>query len=195
MAALWNRTSHYIFILWFFLSIVYLFFLAYSQPLQIGCLPYFHTWCRRSANLGCRSEPCCTWLAENAGCKKKSKIRHLGTIAQLCRGISSQLRHILTIGKNLLNSNISPTCPHSMVNFSPLAAEIGSLVEAPQQISMDFASWLHYCRRHHLYSAGQPSRWALAYVLVSFYSYLLTLWIAYNMLMCHQETTHSYSRW
>ena len=42
--------------------------------------------------------------------------------------ISSQIRHISTIGKNLLNRNISPTCPHSMVNFGPLAAEIGSLV-------------------------------------------------------------------
>jgi len=30
--------------------------------------------------------------------------------------------------KNLLNSNISPTCPHNMVNFGPLAADIGSLV-------------------------------------------------------------------
>jgi len=27
--------------------------------------------------------------------------------------------------KSLLNSNISPTCPYNMVNFSPLAAEIG----------------------------------------------------------------------
>ena len=30
--------------------------------------------------------------------------------------------------KNLLSSNISPTCPHNMVNFDPLAAEIVSLV-------------------------------------------------------------------
>jgi len=30
--------------------------------------------------------------------------------------------------KNLLNSNISPTCPHNMVNFGLLAAEIVSLV-------------------------------------------------------------------
>jgi len=30
--------------------------------------------------------------------------------------------------KNLLSSNISPTCPHNMVNFGPLAAEILSLV-------------------------------------------------------------------
>jgi len=28
--------------------------------------------------------------------------------------------------KNLLNSNISSTCPHNMANFSALAAEIGS---------------------------------------------------------------------
>jgi len=30
--------------------------------------------------------------------------------------------------KNVLNSNTSPTCPYNMVNFSPLAAEIGSLL-------------------------------------------------------------------
>ena len=30
--------------------------------------------------------------------------------------------------KNLLDSNISPTCPHNMVNFGRLAAEIGPLV-------------------------------------------------------------------
>jgi len=30
--------------------------------------------------------------------------------------------------KNLLSSNISSTCPHNMVNFGPLAAEIVLLV-------------------------------------------------------------------
>jgi len=30
--------------------------------------------------------------------------------------------------KNLLSSNISSTCPHNMVNFGPVAAEIVSLV-------------------------------------------------------------------
>ena len=48
---------------------------------------------------------------------------HLCTIAQLCRAISSQL-----IGKNVLSSNISSTCPHNMVHFGPLAAEIGPVV-------------------------------------------------------------------
>jgi len=42
-----------------------------------------------SVNLECRSEMCCTLLAENAEPKKSPKIRHLGTIAQLCRAISS----------------------------------------------------------------------------------------------------------
>jgi len=34
-------------------------------------------------------------LAENTGRKKVAKNRHLGTIAQLCWDISSQLRHII----------------------------------------------------------------------------------------------------
>jgi len=38
--------------------------------------------------------------------------------------ISSTLRHVLTIGKNLLNSNVSPMCRQNMVNFGPLVAEI-----------------------------------------------------------------------
>ena len=71
---------------------------------------------------------CCTRLAANTGRKKVAKNRHLGTIPQLCRAISSQLRHVSTIGKNLLSSNISATCPQNMVNFDPLAAEILSLV-------------------------------------------------------------------
>ena len=34
--------------------------------------------------------------------KMMHKDRHLGTIAQLCRAISSQLRHVSTIGKKLV---------------------------------------------------------------------------------------------
>jgi len=63
-----------------------------------------------------------TRLADNTGRKN----RHLGTIAQICPAVSSQLRHESTIGKKLLNSNTSSTCPDNMVNFGPLAAEIGS---------------------------------------------------------------------
>jgi len=71
---------------------------------------------------------CCMRLAGNAGPKKSPKIHHLGTIAQLRWAISSQLRHVSTVGKNLLNSYASPTCPYNTVNFGPLVAEIISLV-------------------------------------------------------------------
>jgi len=57
-----------------------------------------------------------------------AKNRHLGTITQLCRAISSQVRHVSTIGKNLLSSNISSRCSHNTVNFGLLAAEIGTVV-------------------------------------------------------------------
>ena len=79
-----------------------------------------------SANLECMSEMCGTRLAQNAGPKKVAKNRHLGTIAQLCRAISSQLRHVSTIGKSSLNSSTSFTCPYNMANFGPLSAEIRS---------------------------------------------------------------------
>ena len=119
--------------LWFLSSSsIYLssFFLAWSQRPHIGCLPYFDTWCGPSANLECRSETCCARLAENPGPKKSPKIGHLATIAQLCRAISSQLRHVSTIEKNLLSSSQQYLLHmhHNMVNFGPLAAEIGPLV-------------------------------------------------------------------
>jgi len=108
-----------------FLSI---FFLVYSQPSQIGYLPYFYTWCGLSANLGCRSETCCGRLAGNAGRKNRPKFGHLCTIAQICRAISSQLKAHVGNRKNVLNSNISSTCLYNMMNFCPLAAQIGQLV-------------------------------------------------------------------
>jgi len=91
------------------------------------------------------SETCCARLVENTGRENDAKTRHLATIAQLCRAISSQLRHVSTIEKNLLNSNISPTCPYNMVNFGPPAAEIVSLVwDTPANFN-GFRVWQRYC--------------------------------------------------
>jgi len=57
-----------------------------------------------------------TRLTGNTGRKNG----HLCGITELCRAISSQLRHVSTIGKkNFLNSNVSPTCRHNMVNLRP----------------------------------------------------------------------------
>jgi len=100
MVALCNRPDHYIFAL-LFLSSIYL--LIFSSPNLSGRrLDVYHTLTygvAYSANLECRSERCCTRLAASAGPKIVTKNRPLGTIPQFCRAISSQLRHVSTIGK------------------------------------------------------------------------------------------------
>jgi len=101
-----NRAGHYIFAA--VISIFFLLFLAYSQPSQIGCQPYFHTWRGFSANLECMFEMCHTWLTENTGCKNYAKNGRLRTITQLCRAISPQLRHVTTIGKKLVKQQYLP---------------------------------------------------------------------------------------
>jgi len=67
---------------------------------------------------------CCMLLAGNTGRKN----RNLRTVTQLCRAVSSTKTSIRQSETSLLNSNISPTCPYSMVNFGPLTAEIGPVV-------------------------------------------------------------------
>ena len=103
MAALWNRAGHYIFIMWFLSIFFYL--LSFSSPNLSG--RRVDVYCTSthgvaSANLECRSEMCCTRLAGNTEPKNDAKNRHLRTIAQLCRVISLQLRHVSTIGKKLV---------------------------------------------------------------------------------------------
>ena len=132
---------------------------------------------------------CCMRLAANAGPKKVAKNRHLSTIAQLCRAISSQLRHVSTIGRKLVKQQyISHN--YNKVNFGPLAAEIFSLVWGTPPNFNGFgvlAALLHgivvvgvsqlcgvvqgmellnFRRGRHLYSVGWPSCWASAHILV-----------------------------
>ena len=100
MVVLCNRADHYIFGLWF-LS----FFLSSFFPRLISAAAdwmstiYFHTWCGLSANLECTSEMCACGSLKI----QDAKNRHFGgTIAQLCQAVSSQLRHVSTIGKKLV---------------------------------------------------------------------------------------------
>jgi len=93
---------------------------------------------------------------------------------------SSQLRHVSTIGKKLVNMDTSSTCPRNMVNFGLLTAEICWRVWATPANFNEFrvlAALLHDTsgrqpnfaalnRGRHLYLAGRPSRWALAHILV-----------------------------
>jgi len=99
MAALRSRCGHYIFALWFLLLFLFPRLISAIADWMYTILPHM---VRLSANLRCRSEMCCTQLAENTVCKNSPKIRHLRTIGQLCRAISSQLRHVSTIGKELV---------------------------------------------------------------------------------------------
>ena len=59
----------------------------------------------------------CARLAANTGRKKVAKNRHLGTIAQLCREMSSQLRHVSTIGKKLVIA--SAFCTYTRMTSAP----------------------------------------------------------------------------
>ena len=123
---------------------------------------------------------------------QKSPSGHHRTI---CRAISSQLRHISTIEKNLLSSNISSRCPYNMVNFGLLAAEIVSLVwGTPANFNWFrvLAALLHgtlvvgvsqtaaFNRRRHLYSAGRPSGWALAHISSPYWTELCAVFIYYT---------------
>ena len=104
MVALCNRADRHIFILFlssFFLSSSSFF----SSPNLSGRrLDVYHTVEHgvalvRIENAGLKCAACGSLQIQDA------KNRHLGTIAQLCRAISSQLRHVSTIGKKLVKQH------------------------------------------------------------------------------------------
>ena len=101
----------------FFLSFIFFF----SAPNLSGRrLDVYHTSTHGvGSNLECRSEMCCTRLAGNTGRKNDAKNRHLRTIAQLCRAIFSQLRHVSTIGKKLVKQQY---LPHMSLQYGELPA-------------------------------------------------------------------------
>ena len=118
MVALWNRADHYIFILWFLLSFFPRLISAVGDWMS-AILPHM-VW------------PYCefrmqVWNVLHA--KKSLKKSPSGHHATILSGyIFATKACIDNRKKNLLSSNISSTCPHNMVNFGPLAAEIISLV-------------------------------------------------------------------
>ena len=181
MVALCNRADHYIFIL--FLSSFF-----FSSPNLSGRrLDVYHTLAHGVALV----------RIQNAGLKcaargplqiQDAKNRHLGTIAQLCRAISSQLRHVSKIEKKLLSSNTSSICSDNLLNFGLLTAEIcwrvwgtptnfngfcvlAALLHGDQQWASAKLCGVEH-RGRHLCSAGRPSGWALAYILVEIYSFI-----------------------
>jgi len=152
MAALHSRYGHCILQLWFLSSSSSSFFPRLFSALQIGCLPYFHTWCGLSANLECTAEMCCTRLAENTGHKNCQKVRHLHTITQNCWTISSQQRHVLTIGKKLVKQQYLL----HMSSLYGLPAKIGSGVWGTTANFNGFCL-LGFITAWMLLSGGQPN--------------------------------------
>ena len=75
IATLRSRCGRYIFVLWFLLSSFFPFprLISVFAEWMTAILPHVMWPC---ANLECRSEMCCTRLAENTGCKNHAKIRH-----------------------------------------------------------------------------------------------------------------------
>ena len=110
--------------------------------------------------------------------QKSPSADHLTTLSGY---IFATKAHIDNRKKNLLSSNISPICPYNMVNFGLLAAEIVSLVwgtPATFNGSRFLPALLHsqtaaLNRGRHLCSAGRPSGWALAHILVLSSSFFL----------------------
>jgi len=123
---------------------------------------------------------CCARLAGNAGLKKSPQIRHLGTITQLCRAMFLHLRHVSTIGKKLVKQQCLPHMSSQCGELRPTTSwdllaslrhpckfervsRLGS-VTARHSSSGRQPNFAALNRGHHLYSAGWPSRWALAHI-------------------------------
>jgi len=110
---------------------------------------------------------------------RTQKIGHFDTIAQLCQAISSQLRHVSTTEKNVKQQYV----PQMSLQYGELwptsgwnllaslghpckfqrVSHLGS-VTARQSSSQRQPNFVVLNRGRHLYSAGRPSRWALAHI-------------------------------
>jgi len=133
------------------------------------------------------------WNVLRAACwkcrtpKKSPKIRHLGTIAQLCSAISLQLRYVSRIGKKLVKHQCLPHISSQYGELQPtsvwdLLASLRHPCKFQQVLHLDSVTARHSSswasaklralkRGRHLYSAGRPSRWALAHISSSYWSH------------------------
>ena len=132
----------------------------------------------------------CTRLAANTG-GKKSPSRHHRT--NLSGHIFATKACVDNRKKNLLSSNISATCSHNMVNFGLLTAEICWRVWGTPANFNGFRvlgallqNFAALNRGRHLCSAGRPSGWALAHILV-----LALLWmmLLHKFCQCVNQTS------
>jgi len=132
----------------------------------------------------------CTRLAEYTGRKKSPKNRHLGTLARICRTVSS------TIVKKLVKHQYVRYTTWQYGELRPTNGwdRFGSLGHPCkfQRVScLGSVTARNFCSGHqpnfaalnrgrHLYSAGRPSRWALAHILVKHLYLQFFYWIYFT---------------
>jgi len=95
----------------------------------------------------------CTRLAETQDAKITQKIAICAPSHNFV-GLSSQLMHVSTIGKKLLNSNMCSTSSQNMVNLGPMA-EIGSGVSGTPANFNDFCVLTSLLHRRHAKKVNQ----------------------------------------
>jgi len=113
--------------------------------------------------------------------KNGQKFVILDTIAQLCRTVSSQLRHTSTIGKIVKQQCLPHMCSQygklRPTSSRDLLASLGhpckfqrvsrlGSVTARHSSSGRQLNFAALNRGYHLHSAGRPSRWALAHISI-----------------------------
>ena len=142
MAALRSSCGH-------FCPVSSSFFLFFPRLISSGRrLDVYHILLQMvcpSTNLKCRYEICYTRLSGNAGPKNRQNFTIWAPSHNFVRLYLCKYGTYRQSEKNLLNINVSPTCPHSMVNFCPLAGEICWRVWGTPAILTGFASWQRYC--------------------------------------------------
>jgi len=107
MAALCNRAGHHNFALWFLLSSS--FFLSFFPRLISAVRDWMSTILPHMVWPHCefRMQVWSVLHAARWKCRTQTN-RHLRTIAQLCRAISSQLRHVSTLRKKIVKQQYLP---------------------------------------------------------------------------------------
>jgi len=120
------------------------FFLAYSQRSEIGCLPYFHTWCGLSANLEMHVWNVlhvARWKYRTRKLRKQSPSVHHRTIMS---GYIFATEACIDNRKKIVKQQYLPRCSHDVVNFGPLTLT---------------ASWDRFWSLGHLSKMFQLSLW------------------------------------
>ena len=137
---------------------------------------YFHTWCGLSANLRCRSETCCTRLAGNTGRKKVARYatfgHHCTTLLGYIFATKARSQNMVYFG--LLAAEICWRVWGTPAHFNGFRV-LAALLHSTLVVGVSQTTALNKGR--HLHSAGRPSRWASAHVLVEIVLVLLYLQI------------------